>query len=83
MTTQAATKYTTEVTITDKNASADVHRLQYSAFASDLRLPPCQFPMTLPTTLGNGKEFLRKGVTDKAAGYKQKDGDISLIVWND
>lgn len=60
-----------------------VDTLRYSSFASDLRLAPGTFPLTLPTPMGNGLDFmLIKQTADKAV-YRQLAGCIELIVFND
>lgn len=76
------------VTITADNTFE--HELyRFSAEASELRLPPGEWPVTLPTTLGNGQPFIRKRKRLTPTGdlgaviYDQSAGCITLTIWND
>jgi len=67
----------------------DVHR--FTAFASDIKehgFEVGQWPTTVPTTLGNGRPFVRrtKHVEDgdiRWVTYRQEMGCLLLRVFND
>jgi hypothetical protein len=56
----------------------------FTADASDLRLPPGEFPTRIQTELGNGRPFVRLGIDDTGSGhYLQEAGCIELTIYND
>ena len=75
-------------TVTPQN-SAEVRVHEFVAEASELGLPPGCWPLTLHTTLGNGLKFISVGPSFNSEGeavaitYKQANGCISLVVFND
>jgi hypothetical protein len=59
----------------------ETHR--WSVEASQLRLPPGQWPRALPTDIGNGQPFALARMTDHGAEYRQNLGCVTLTVFND
>lgn len=69
--------------VTLENAAVYLNDI-VTVFASDLQLPPGKFPMLLETSLGNAKPFVLVRQRDgDSIEYKQRDNDLSLIVFND
>jgi hypothetical protein len=57
---------------------------RFTAEASELGLPPGQWPKTLETSLGNGQPFVLFSVHDGGTRhYEQDKGCITLLVYND
>jgi hypothetical protein len=56
---------------------------EWSADASELGLPPGQWPRSLRTQLGNGLSFTLVRLADDRATYRQTAGCLVLTVWND
>lgn len=61
---------------------------EYTAEASELGLPPGQWPYLMTTTMGNGMPFVRttkKVLNDDLiyVRYQQSNGVLDLIVYND
>jgi hypothetical protein len=74
----------TELKVTAANTTPDnVHDLHVVAEASELGLKPGELPNKLPTTLGNGQDFLLVGVDDSQFIYQQSNGCFRLTVFND
>lgn len=51
--------------------------------ASDLGLPVGTFPTVLPTSLGNGLDFVAWNFTEDYIEYLQQYGSVKLTVFND
>jgi hypothetical protein len=72
-------------TITAQNTFAsDESRLRYLADASELGLPPGDVPVCIPTTLGNGKDFVLASLNDGSFwSFEQPLSPYRLSVVND
>lgn len=68
--------------VTAANASEWEHQ-RFTAEASELGLLPHSWPVTLPTTLGNGRPFILQAAATAKAMYRQEFGCIDLVVFND
>lgn len=69
--------------VTAENTSV-VKLHEFCAEASELGLPPGTWPKELPTTLGNGQQFIFQCLDARgSAMYVQAYGCISLVVFND
>ncbi len=70
-------------TVTEKNAVPDT-TINWTAFASDLQIPPGHVPQSLSTTLGNKLPFnLVRVLRDGSMVYFQQFGCIYLNVYAD
>lgn len=61
----------------------EVNAHRFVVDASDLALPPGQFPSSLVTDLGNGQLLLLVQTDEAGALYRQAMGCIRLRVHND
>lgn len=62
----------------------EFRHMQFCVEASDLRLPPGEFPPVLDTDLGNGLRFVLHHVENGGTHvYRQEGGCIALFVLND
>ena len=70
------------LTITAQNAQeVECHR--FLAEASELGLPPGEFPRTIGTTLGNQQPFVLLRRNEEVAKYRQELGCLTLDILND
>lgn len=56
---------------------------EFTADASELGLPPGQWPRTLPTNMGNGLPFVIRKFAPGGTVYEQSLGCLTLRVFND
>lgn len=68
--------------VTAQNA-VEFRTHEFSTEASDLGLKPGQVPARIPTTLGNGCDFVFVKMTECAFYYNQVNGVVELVVFND
>lgn len=69
-------------TITSEQAT-EVETHQFVAEASDLGLPPGEFPRRIDTNMGNGQPFVFQAFRAEVAVYRQAFGCIVLRLLND
>lgn len=55
----------------------------FVAEASELRLPPGEWPEFIGTNMGNGQLFKRTRMTENVVRYEQMLGCIVLDIFND
>lgn len=80
-----------DIVITEQNASESKERRHhFYTEASDLGLRAGQWPTTIKTTLGNGRPFIYQGSEYDASGeelegvmYRQSNGILTLMIFND
>ena len=68
----------------ERSLLTEVRPHVWTVFASDLELPPGNWPRTIiETKLGNGQPFLLRSVNANKATYRQGNGCLTLIIFND
>jgi len=68
--------------VTEQNATETLSD-QWSTEASTLELRPGVWPDRLETTLGNGQDFVMEDLSLMGGSYKQENGILELVVFND
>lgn len=72
--------------VTEQNATETLSD-QWSTEASTLELRPGVWPGVWPdrleTTLGNGQDFVMEDLSLMGGSYKQENGILELVVFND
>lgn len=77
-----------DVRVTSDNCTEDkLH--EFTTEASDIGLPPCQWPELIPTDIGNKQPFILRRIDRDGGGdvvcavYQQSCGCAWLYVYND
>lgn len=72
----------TKIHINEENVDK-IKPYHYFVDASDLRLPPGEFPDSFSTDFGNGLDLQKSYATEDGMVYFQGGSDVTLMVYND